>query len=418
MADGTTPTPPSAVTTQRGEPLGGQRLATAQVLAFVTDAASEAALREGLTDVADGFDCRRGGVSTAIQSMQKLPTPQVLIVDVSGEEQPLGALHNLSDVVEPDVIVLVIGEVDDIAFYRVVTRNLGAMEYLAKPLTRDLVNRFFSPVVRGHAPSSDGVFGGKLVTITGVRGGVGASVIAANLAWHFGVNLRRHTVLLDTDLYRGTAALMLDVDPGPGLRTTLESPGRIDTLLAERVALPAADRLHVLASQTDLTQDFVYAPGAAVTLIDTLRRRYNAIIVDLPFSASPLPRELLAEAQQRVLVLNPTLPSVRDTLRLLALCKSMNPAQRAVLVLNRAGTPGGLNRAQVEEALQAKIDVLIPDLPRQVNSATLLGEPAAANGAFRAGLLQLAHDVGLFRLPDGMVEEPKAKSGLFGWLRS
>jgi len=74
--------------------------------------------------------------------------------------------------------------------------------------------------------------------------------------------------------------------------------------------------------------------------------------------------------------------------------------------------------AQVEEALQVKVDVMIPDLPRQVNSATLLGEPAAASGAFRAGLLQLAHDVGLFRLPDGTVEEPKAKSGLFGWLRS
>ena len=43
-------------------------------------------------------------------------TPQVLVVDVSGEEQPLTALGELSHVVEPDVCVLVIGEIEQRRF--------------------------------------------------------------------------------------------------------------------------------------------------------------------------------------------------------------------------------------------------------------------------------------------------------------
>ena len=385
------------------------------VLTFVTDQASETALREGLAEVADAIEARRGGIAVACTALQKLATPRVLVVDMTGEEQPLIALGGLADVVEPDVTVLVIGEQKDMEFYRAVTRTLGAMEYLAKPLTRDLVARHFAPIVRGHATSAEGVTGGRLVSVTGVRGGVGASMIAVSLAWHFGVTMRRHTVLLDGDLYRGTAALLLDVDPGLGLAATLEAPERIDTLLAERVALPAADRLHVLASQCDLGREIDCAPGAAGTLIDTLRRRYNAIIADAPFGASALQRDLMKHAQQRILVLTPTLPSVRDTLRMLALCREQLPPQRPVLVLNRLGIPGGLARAQIEEALRVKVDVVIPDLPRQVNSAALLGAPAAGSGAFRTSILQLAQEVGLVQGSDA--DPAPKRRGILGFWR-
>ena len=115
------------------------------LLGFITDARSEEALREGLAEVTgEQLDIRRGGVRTAVTAMQKLATPRVLVVDVSGEDQPLTALGDLAHVVEPDVCVLVIGETDNVDFYREVTRGMGAAEYLAKPLTRDMVARHFS----------------------------------------------------------------------------------------------------------------------------------------------------------------------------------------------------------------------------------------------------------------------------------
>ena len=71
----------------------------------------------------------------------------MLVVDVSGEDQPLTALGDLSHVVEPDVCVLVVGEAEHADFYREITRGLGAAEYLPKPLTRDKVLRHFGRFV-------------------------------------------------------------------------------------------------------------------------------------------------------------------------------------------------------------------------------------------------------------------------------
>ena len=79
------------------------------VLAFITDAATETVLRDGLADLLPlPMDTRRGGVRAAGAALERVPSPRVLIVDVSGEEQPLTALGKLSEVVEPHVVVLVI----------------------------------------------------------------------------------------------------------------------------------------------------------------------------------------------------------------------------------------------------------------------------------------------------------------------
>ncbi|MGH7077414.1 MAG: AAA family ATPase, partial [Acetobacteraceae bacterium] len=109
------------------------------VLAFIADADSETVLREAIVEaLPQGMEVRRGNIRTAITVLSRTTTPRVLIVDVSGEEQPLTALGDLSQVVEPDVRVLVIGDLEDVNFYRHITRGLGALEYLYKPLSRDM----------------------------------------------------------------------------------------------------------------------------------------------------------------------------------------------------------------------------------------------------------------------------------------
>ncbi len=397
----------------------------ASILAFVADALSETVLREALAEaVPQGMEVRRGNVRTAIGVLSRTPTPRTLIVDVSGEEQPLTALGDLSEVVEPDAQVLVIGDLEDVNFYRHVTRGLGALEYLYKPLSRDMVARHFHPFIATGKHQAEGVLGGRVVTVTGVRGGVGATTIAANLAWHFGVAARRHTVLLDPDLYRGSAALLLNAKTGNGLRTALEQPERIDELFVERAAQPVAERLNVLAGEERLAEAPAYAPDAAARLLEALRRRYNFVVADVPFAPLPLFRDLLDLAHQRVLVLDPSLAAVRDTLRLLALPPGKSQPRRAVVVLNRVGRPGGLARREIEDALKMKPDVVIPDLPRLAGHAASMGEPVVnARSGFRAGVIALAREVAFVRLLDSSAGAkstdllgPRRKRRFFGLL--
>ncbi|HTI82961.1 MAG TPA: AAA family ATPase [Acetobacteraceae bacterium] len=360
-------------------------------MAFVTDAETEVVLRDGLSDAAPrGIEFHRSNVRGAIEVLQDTPTPRVLVIDVTGEARPLTALESLSDVVEPDVHVLLIGEYNDVNFYRHATRILGVKEYLFKPITRDMVARHFGPVILNRSRRPESLQGGRVVTVTGVRGGVGASTIAVNLAWHLGKRANRHTVLVDGDLYRGSCALMLNAKSGPGLRTALETPQRIDELFIERTAQPVTDRLHVLSAEENLTDQVNYATGAAARLIETLRRRYNFVVIDAPYSGLELHRDLLMLGHQRILVLEPTLVGVRDALRLLGLPNGPLQVHRGLLVLNRLNRAGMLTRQQTEEALKMKVDVAIPDLPKFVEDAANFGEPAALNNRFNKGIIALA----------------------------
>jgi len=383
------------------------------LIAFVTDSHSEQVLRASLSDMLpEPPDIRRGGIRAAHAAMLKTTSPRILVVDISGEEQALKALADLATVVEPDVCVLVIGELEGLEFYREITRGLGAADYLPKPLARDLVSRHFGGFVMGRSPSSSTALGGRVLAITGVRGGCGASSIATNLAWHFGVTLRHHTVLVDPDLYRGNAAFLLNLPVGDGLVAALESPLRIDTLLAERAAQPAAERLHVLAGESPIGILPAYTPGAAETLIDALRKRYNFIILDVPFAPVPLYRDLLAQAHQQVLVMEPSLVSLRDILRLNTVTPSQG--QAPLIVLNRLGLPGGLTRRQVEDGLKRKVDVVLPDLPRQLRSSANLGEPAVTTiAAYRKVIVELSRAVAGAGLLDSLavseLPEPVAK---------
>ena len=366
------------------------------VLAFLGDPATEQVLRDGLGDlVANGMDIRRGTVRTAITAMAKLPTPEVLIIDIAGEDQPLHALGELSEVVEPGVRVLVIGDTDDVDFYRHITRGMGVMEYIFKPITREAVARHFAPLVTRKTIGQDAARGGRVIAVMGARGGVGATTISGNLAWMLGVTAKRHTVFLEADLHRGSGALLLGAKTGPGLRMALETPDRIDPLFVERAAQPITERLQVLASEEKLSEPLHYAPGAARRLIDALRVRYNFIIADVPFLPMPCNRELIEFAHHRVIVMDPSLASVRDTLRLLGLPNGPWQPQSPTIVLNRQGRPGGLTRKQIEDGLKVKIDVAIPDLPKQLNESATFGEPAMnARGPFRQAIIALSREIG------------------------
>ena len=125
-----------------------------------------------------------------------------------------------------------------------------------------------------------------------------------------------------------------------------------------------------------------------------MRRRYNFVVADVPSAPVPVYRELLMLAHQRVLVMDPTLASMRNTLRLLALPNGPDQVRRAVIVLNRLGQPGGLTRQQIEEALEMPIDVAIPYQAGKVSQAATMGTPACvASGGFRNGILALAREV-------------------------
>jgi pilus assembly protein CpaE len=153
--------------------------------------------------------------------MESQVSPRVLIVDVSGVADPVAELDALAFVCAPETKVLVIGERGDLDFYRQVTRHLGVDEYLSKPLTRDSASTLIGPYIAGAEPDRTAARGGRVVAVCGVRGGVGATTVAVNLALHLAETTRGHVALLDLKLRGGQAAMML----GGARRRAAQRPG-------------------------------------------------------------------------------------------------------------------------------------------------------------------------------------------------
>jgi pilus assembly protein CpaE len=360
----------------RGSRAGGER---APFLAFVQDEASEAAIRGGLADWGGGIATRRGGIVTAIKALEREATPRVLLVDVSGCDDPIGQLEALAAICTPDVRVLVLGDNGEIGFYRQLTRELGVAEYVAKPLTRDIAARVFGPYLMGGEAGATSQRGGQLVSVCGARGGVGTTTVAVQLALELAEVSRGHVVLLDLHLRSGTTALMLGLKPAPGLRVALEDPERVDGLFLERCAVTIGERLKLLAAEEPLDSAPTPSVEGVAGLLALLRQRFNHVVVDLRTPPGPVERAVLAASRLMLLVTTPDVAGLRGAVAARKLVAA-GPA-RMMTVLNRDGMPGGLKRKHVLEGLGAAPEVIIPDLPRVLPRAANLGRPALARSA-------------------------------------
>ena len=366
------------------------------LMVFVADEASEAAIRGGLGDVL-GALIRRGTVRTAVKMLEKETTPRVLIVDISGVDDPFAALDDLAGVCTPDVRVLVVGERTEIGFYRDITRNVGVHEYLHKPLTRDNVARLFAPHVQGSSDVGQDR-GGQVTAVVGVHGGVGATTIAINLALELEDLTRSHVALLDLHLQGGTAAMMLGARVTSGLRIALEEPDRVDSLFLDRVGVPIGERIRLIAAEEPMEADIKSTEDGVRRVLDMLRQRFNHVVVDVPVPPGPMERAVLARARHVVLVLGPDVASIRDTVALKKLVAMTGAAGRVITVLNGAGRRGYLPPKLIAEGIGGPPDVIIPDLPRQLPRAANLGRPALKDsGIFRRGLAKLSQEISAVR---------------------
>lgn len=384
-----TPSPESS-TEHLSEPTSLKRQ---KFIGFVSDSESADTLESALTSsIEHGGNIHIVNFRTTLAILSRMVSPETLLVDLTGEDQPLNAMMELAELVEPDTQVLVIGMARELSFYRAIVNGMGVREYLAKPLTLAGIVSHFLPFIQ-PSPVVASQKGGKIIAVAGTRGGVGTTTIAANLAWIIGHEMHRHTMLLDTDLQTGTAALALNVEPGRGLAAALVTPDRMDAMLVERVAQPAGDRLHIMSSLESLNNHINYTDGASGPLTTALRSRYKFIIADAGARTLPFAREMLALAHQRVIILDPTIMALRNLDRLNAL--PGQPAARTLLVLNQAGRPYGLTQSFMEQALGMKFDIIIPDLPRILPKADKFGEMAASiKSPFRDALSKLAIKIG------------------------
>jgi pilus assembly protein CpaE len=359
------------------------------VIAFV-DVDTERLLRD--TSVLPGRNqIIRGGILKAIGYLSEHRSPNLLLVDVSGVELPLSQVQILADVCEPGTTVIAIGDRNDVALYRDL-QEAGVSDYLVKPVTRELLSRAFAPKTTNGSGGEMGratVKLGKLVSFIGARGGVGTTTVAANLAWHLANRQSRRVALVDLDLQHGDCNLLFDVETTPGLKDALANPLRLDPLLLERIMTRHGERLFVLGGEEPIQEHVQFTPTAVDVLFNVLRSQFHYVIADVPRIPIPAYRRAFEIADRRVIVIDQTMRSMRDGVRLKRAFGDTPGAERPIFVLNREGEAGtyGLSEKEIVGVLQTTPTTTIPFLPKLVT-------PAAHHATIAANQRNFGHAVG------------------------
>jgi pilus assembly protein CpaE len=351
-----------------------------------------------------------GGAAAAVEAYRTAPTPNVIVLEAQGGS-PAGLVERLDELAQSCDVgtkVVVLGRANDIALYRQLMAR-GVSEYLVAPF--DVVDfvRAVSDLYR--APGAKPL--GKIVAVVGAKGGVGASMIAHNLAWRISTFAEMATVIVDLDLAFGTAGLDFNQDPAQGVGEAVFAPDRLDAVLVDRLLSKCGENLSLLAAPAALDRVLDLNETSFDSLFDVLRAVAPWIILDVPHHWTGWVRRTLTMADQVVLVATPDLANLRNAKNMIDVLRNTRPHDSPPrLILNGVGASKRpeINAREFAKTLELEPIAVLPHDAKLFGSATNNGQMIAevdGNGRIAKIFAEIATAIA------GHVREDRRKKGLF-----
>ena len=260
----------------------------------------------------------------------------------------------------------------------------GADDYLSKPFEKaELAARLTALLRRSEALKAaqmqvlESTDTAQLIAIHTLRGGIGASSLAVNLALCMQNLWQSSTLLIDGVLNSGQIALMLN-NP---LKHTWANLAKFEFSELDFNSLTAIigkheSGLNFIASPASPTEAEKIPQDLISHSLMLLRSRYRYIIADLPHDFSNPALEILDTADSILLLLSPEMASIRSAAIALDTYDKLGYEPTKIkLVLNWTFEQGGLAIKKIEAALRHPISLVIPFAPTRFVTSINRGVP-------------------------------------------
>ena len=250
----------------------------------------------------------------------------------------------------------------------------GAREYVADGQVEELekaVHRFLE---------SSGVRLGAITAVVPVKGGMGATTLAVNLA---GV-LSRHAsrvCLTDFDLELGDILSFLDMRGTYSLADVALNAKRLDRDLLDSSVPRHASGVWVLSQCEKVEDGDRLEPGVLAGMLRFLRPLYDHVVVDGVRDFGDVSLAALDLADRILLVTTQEVPAVRSAQRCAEIFRKLGYDRKPVkLVVNRYQRSSPITRQVIEETVGMPIAATVGNdfhaVTRAVNAGELVCEAA------------------------------------------
>lgn len=318
-----------------------------------------------------------GGLSGAARLSTDSPVAHTILAEIGNIPVDM-ACECVTELCKTGANVIVLGTQSDLQTYRAL-RTAGATEYFNLPvsaadiLTAQTPQRpsgvvVDMPLVKTKSPS---------IAVMGATGGVGASVLAQNLAYHLSSpkGLNQRTALLDADLYFGSQAIDLDRDSTAGLFEALMTPDRIDDTFISATMSHLSDQLSLYSHQVGAGQDAGPYEGGLPRIFDPLRAEFEAVVTDLPRRLLFDRPDVTEHLDAVMLVIPAGFAGVNAATRLIERIHMSAPDLRILPVLSELRQDAGLSRKDIETTLDMPLTAILPRSDKPLTKAHRAAKP-------------------------------------------
>ncbi|WP_435282225.1 AAA family ATPase [Streptomyces koelreuteriae] len=291
--------------------------------------------------------------------------------------------------------------------------DYGARGLVALPLSyEELASRVqavaqWSVGVRRHLGAGGDVFtgvGGTVVTVSGAKGGTGATLTAIQLALAAQAS-GRSTALVDMDLQTGDIASYLDVQ----FRRSVVDLAAI-TDISPRVLADAVFRhdtgLALLLAPAEGERGEDVTDRAARQIVSALRSRYEIVVIDCGAQLGGAGAAAVEMADRALLVTTPDVVAVRGAKRAVRMWDRLQirKAEETTVVVNRHSRGTEIQPPLIQKITGTAVAAtVVPANFKELQSVVDAGRihELENKSAVKQALWGLAGELGLVKVPDG-----------------
>ena len=315
--------------------------------------------------------------------------PDVVLLDlVTDIEQACETIRIVSSFRPPAQVIGLHRTKDSDAIVR--SLRMGASEFLHSPFEasaqRDAAVRI-RRLRQPEQPSKQEP--ASVICFSSTKPGSGASTLAAQTAFALRRLTGRRVLLADFDLMGGAIGFYLKVRHSYSLADALASTGQLDPCLWSAMTVNAGG-VDILASPEEPSTSPV-DPERLSSVIESARRHYEWIVIDLPVIFHRTSMLTLSESDKGLLVSTSELPSLHLTRRAISMLATLGfDKDRYKVVVNRVNRRDGLAEADLEKMFNHPVYTTFPNDYFALHRVVTLGEPLSGDGDLGKAVESLA----------------------------